>query len=230
MKRNTELLDKAEGFNIEVIKSYEIGKDYTYLYSELKDGLGYLEVQHSRSKEKILKVIFDGYKMIWYGSYGVFAFDCTWKTDLKSIPFENPYYLVEKISRGIKAKVFEGTYTKKLISRYIKEGTWFEYDLDENQRKDLMSWLESGANSYNRPESIESDYEDLLDIVEKLYSASGDEYEWVEAIRSLGEDEGYDLFGVEPYHMFDWGVVVYSSFFFLLYILSLVAEDYYKNL
>lgn len=229
MKRNLELLERADGFNKEVIKTYEIGKNYIYTYSKHEDDFGYLEVQHTGSKEKILKVIFDGYKMIWYGSYRVFAFDCTWKPDILSLPYENPSYLFEKLAGGIKGRIFEDKYAREAILKYIKEGTWFEYDLNEEQRKNLISWMEEGAKTYDFPEDLETDYEDLLELISKIWEASGDEYEWVETIRSLDEDDCYTLFGLEPYSMFDWGSIIHPVFYFLLYVLSLVAEDYSKK-
>jgi len=168
--------------------------------------------------------IFDGYHMSWYGDYGSFVFDCTWKTNVMNLAYNSPYYQLEKLD-SCKRYSFDSETCEKKFLKLIKEGDWYNDDLTEEQKKRFEEYISSNFD-YIFDDDILYEHEEICQAVKQLFQATGDEYEWVAAIRNniFEEEDFYNIFGCADYEIYDIGNKAPRRFFIILYILSVVAN------
>ncbi len=212
-------------------KDYGV-KDLTG-YEEIK-----YEIQHFTDEISRLKIVsiskrdfwcpvyamFDGYHMSWYGDFGSFVFDCTWKTNVMNLAYNSPYYQLEKLDSRDRTE-FNSEKCEKELLKMIKEGDWYNNDLSEEQRKRFDEYR-SDSDDYISYDDILLEYEEVCEEIKKLYIATDDEYEWISAIRNndLNETDCYNVFGCEEYEIYSIGNKAPIRFFIVLYILSVVAN------
>lgn len=208
----------------------------------IKDLTGYEEIEYEiqRFTDEISRVkiksksensfccpvyaLFDGYHMSWYGDYGSFVFDCTWKTDIMNLAYQSPYYQLEKLDSR-KRYSFDSETCEKQFLKLIKEGDFYNEDLTEEQRKRFDEYI-SESIDFISYDDILYEHEEVCEAIKRLYRATGDEYEWVAEIRNndLEEDDFYNVFGCADYEIYGIGNKAPLRFFIILYLLSVVAN------
>lgn len=168
--------------------------------------------------------MFDGYHMSWYGDYGSFVFDCTWKTNVMNLAYQSPYYQLEKLDSRARYSFDSETCEEKFLEA-VKSGDWYNDDLSEEQRKHFDEYI-SDSYYYICSDDILYEHEEVCEAIKKLYRATDDEYEWVAEIRNpdLEEDDFYNIFGCSDYELYNIGNKAPIKFFIILYMLSVVAN------
>lgn len=125
-----EILQKDYG--IKDLTGYE---DIKYEMQHFTDEISRVKIT-SKSKQNFccpVYALFDGYHMCWYGDYGSFVFDCTWKTNVMNLAYQSPYFM-----QIVKEKVGEET--------YIKWREEAEKEAEAYTIKDIMKTPYSRAN------------------------------------------------------------------------------------
>ena len=219
--RIAEILQKDYG--VKDLTDYE---EIEYEIQHFTDEISRVKIK-SKSKKSFccpVYALFDGYHMSWYGDYGSFVFDCTWKTNVMNLAYQSPYYQLEKLDSR-KRYSFDSETCEKQFLKLIKEGDFYNDDLTEEQRKRFDEYISEsfGFISYD---DILSEHEEVCEAIKRLYRATGDEYEWVAEIRNndLEEDDFYNVFGCADYEIYDIGNKAPLRFFIILYLLSVVAN------
>ena len=216
-----EILQKDYG--IKDLTDYE---EIEYEIQRFTDEISRVKIK-SKSKKSFccpVYALFDGYHMSWYGDYGSFVFDCTWKTNVMNLAYQSPYYQLEKLDSR-KRYSFDSETCKKQFLKLIKEGDFYNDDLTEEQRKRFDEYI-SESLDFISYDDILSEHEEVCEAIKRLYRATGDEYEWVAEIRNndLEEDDFYNVFGCADYEIYDIGNKAPLRFFIILYLLSVVAN------
>ena len=216
-----EILQKDYG--IKDLTDYE---EIEYEIQRFTDEISRVKIK-SKSKKSFccpVYALFDGYHMSWYGDYGSFVFDCTWKTNIMNLAYQSPYYQLEKLDSR-KRYSFDSETCEKQFLKLIKEGDFYNDDLTEEQRKRFDEYI-SESLDFISYDDILSEHEEVCEAIKRLYRATGDEYEWVAEIRNndLEEDDFYNVFGCADYEIYDIGNKAPLRFFIILYLLSVVAN------
>jgi hypothetical protein len=219
--RIAEILQKEYG-----IKDLTGFEEIKYEIQHFTDDISRVKIMSTSKRDFCCPVyaIFDGYHMSWYGDYGSFVFDCTWKTNVMNVAYDSPYYQLEKLDVPKRYQFNEQKCGKKLLE-LIKEGDWYNSDLNEEQKKRFDVFI---ATSYDSiwDDDVLYEHEEVCGAIKKLYQATGDEYEWVSEIRNtdLEEEDFYNIFGCADYEIYDIGNKAPLRFFIILYLLSVVAN------
>ena len=219
--RIAEILQKE--YDIKDIEAYE---EIEYEIQHFTDDISRVKINSISHRHFCAPVyaLFDGYHMSWYGDYGSFVFDCTWKTNVMNLAYESPYYQLEKLDAPKRYEFNEETCTESFLN-LIKEGDWYNDDLNEEQKKRFDEFISTPYDSIFEEDDVLYEHEEVCEDIKKLYRTTGDEYEWIAEIRNHGwqEDDFYNVFGCEPYEMYDIGNKAPVRFFIILYLLSVVA-------
>lgn len=219
--RIAEILQKDYGINN--LTGYE---EIEYEIQHFTDDISRVKIWSTSKCDFCCPVyaMFDGYHVSWYGDYGSFVFDCTWKTNVMNLAYESPYYQLEKLDSRARYS-FDGETCGNKLLKYIKEGDWYNDDLSEEQRERFDEYI-SESLDYISYDDILSEHEEVCEALKKLYKATDDEYEWVAEIRNtdLEEDDFYNIFGCADYEIYDIGNKAPMRFFIILYMLSVVAN------
>lgn len=168
--------------------------------------------------------MFDGYHMNWYGDYGSWSFSCTWKTKLGNLVYNSPYYQLEKLESPEREEFNEIQCMTRLME-VIRDGEWYQYSLDDEQRKRFEEYIEVAYDYIGLDDPLE-EHEEICEKLRDLYNAAREsEFEWFSALRNLhfDEDEIYSIFGCSEYELYDIGKKAPIKFFIILYMLSVVA-------
>ena len=169
--------------------------------------------------------LFDGYHMSWYGDYGFWGFCCTWKTNVMNLAYQSPYYQLEKLESR-ERKEFDQQECIKNLLKLIKEGFWYNYDLDEEQKKRFNEYITT-AFDYIDYDDVLYEYEDTCEKLKDLYNATQDEFDWVSTLRNINFEESNlnSVFDCEEYELYNIGKKEPGRFFIILYMLSVVANS-----
>ena len=137
MMKGNETIAKIlhEKYDIKDLTPYE---EIEYEIEQFTEEISRVKIQSKTGRNFCCPVyaLFDGYHMSWYGDYGFWGFDCTWKTDITNLAYNSPYYQLEKLESRDREEFDEDKCSKDFL-KLIKEGDWYNYDLDEDQRKRL---------------------------------------------------------------------------------------------
>lgn len=176
--------------------------------------------------------MFDGYHMSWYGDYGFWGFDCTWKTNIMNLAYDSPYYQLEKLESRERTEFNEEHCVKNLL-KAVKEGNWYNYDLDEEQQTRFEEYLETNFD-YIDSDDVLSEHEETCELIKDLLRNACSESDWDYTITRLDTDldELYSIFDCEQYELYQMGQKEPARFFIILYMLSVVKnleEERLKN-
>lgn len=165
----------------------------------------------------------DGYYMSWYGDYGSFGFDCTWRTSIENLPYQSPHYMYEKmdlLSKGSgNFKEFDSNKCRKELLETIMDSDSFQ-ELDELDQEKVIKYIQCPYCDID--ESLKYE-EDELDELKTCYMAAGeDEYSWVNAVREVSDSNTF--ISCESYAMYDFGMQLPTYFFIVFYVLSIVND------
>lgn len=167
--------------------------------------------------------MFDGYNMSWYGDYGFFGFNCTWKTNIMNLAYNSPYYQLEKLESRERKEFCEEECAKNLLKE-IKDGDWYNDDLTDAQKKRFDEYITT-SYEYIFSDDILYEYEEICETLKDLYNATEDKFSWVSELRKCNfEDELYNVFNCEEYELYNIGDKAPVRFFIILYMLSVVAN------
>lgn len=213
-------------------KEYEV-KDLTpyeeidYEIQRFTDEISRVKITSKNNRNFCCPVyaMFDGYNMSWYGDYGSWVFNCTWKTDISNLAYNYPYYQLEKLESGERNEFDEFECQKRLL-RLIREGDWYNFDLIEEQQKRFDEFIEDEYGYISYYDDVLSDHKDICDLLQQLVKAAADKFEWVAAIRhnEFDETDFGNIFGCEEYELYNIGEKAPVRFFIILYMLSVVAN------
>ena len=220
-------------------------KEYNIVDLTLWEEIDY-EIQHFTDEISRVKItskadispwcpvyaMFDGYNMSWYGDYGFWGFNCTWKTNVMNLSYNSPYYQLEKLESRERTE-FNKEYCSKNLLKAVKEGNWYNYDLDEEQQARFNEYLETEFD-YIDSEDVLSEYEETCELIKDLLRNSYSEGDWSYTLSRLdtGIDELYSIFDCEQYELYQMGQKEPVRFFIILYMLSVVKnleEERLKN-
>ena len=212
-----------DDYGIKDLSTYE---NIEYEIQKFSDDISRVVIKSSKEDALFCPVyaMFDGYHMSWYGDYGSFVFDCTWKTNVMNLAYESPYYQLEKLDSR-KHREFNETQCEEELIKTIKSGDWYNETLNDEQRKRFDEFIETPYD-YISYDDILYEYEDICNELQSLLKSTQDEYEWISAIRKIDFDE-YDashIFGCECYELYDIGDKAPVRFFIILYMLSVVRN------
>lgn len=166
--------------------------------------------------------MFDGNNMSWYGDYGFWGFNCTWDTNIHNLNYSGPYYMLEKLVSKDRYE-FNAKECEKQFLELLKEGSWYNTELDEAGQKRFLEFIEDPFD-YISCDGPLYEYENLCETLRCLYRATGDKYDWISSIRNLSQEDISDVFNCEEYALYDIGNKPPARFFIILYLLSIVAE------
>ena len=166
--------------------------------------------------------MFDGYHMSWYGDYGFWGFDCTWKTNITNLAYNSPYYQLEKLVSRERAEFNEEQCENKLLKR-IKESTWYTYDLTDEQKTRFDEFMKEPYDLIFSDDCL-YEYESECEMLKSLKNATENEYMWIASLYNLKESD-FDLLDCEEYELYDIGKKAPCRFFIILYMLSVVANS-----
>ena len=170
--------------------------------------------------------MFDGYHMSWYGDYGFWGFNCTWKTNISNLAYNSPYYQLEKLESRERAE-FNEEHCEKEFLRLIKEGDWYKDDLTDEQKKRFDEFMKTPYDYIgDEEEDCLYEYDELCEKLKELKDATVYETDWLYRMRSIdfSESEYYSIFGCEEYELYEIGKKAPIRFFIVLYMLSVVAN------
>lgn len=165
--------------------------------------------------------MFDGYHMAWYGDYGEYVFDCTWKTNVHNLAYNSPYYQLEKCQAS-RRKEFDADECAEQLIESIKNGYWYE-ELDQEQKARLEEIITS-PYVYIDDDDVLYEYEEICDKLQSLYRATEDKYEWIAEVRSTDFSDLEDVLDCEEYELYNFGEKAPLHYFIILYMLSVVAN------
>jgi hypothetical protein len=176
--------------------------------------------------------MFDGYNMSWYGNYGFWGFNCTWKTNVMNLAYNSPYYQLEKLESREHTE-FNEEYCAKNLLKAVKEGNWYEYDLDKEQQTRFEEYI-STEFDYIYSDDVLSEHEETCELIKELMDSSHCESDWNYRVSRLDfeRDDLYSIFDCEQYELYQMGQKEPVRFFIILYMLSVVnnlEEERLKN-
>lgn len=206
------------------VKDLTCWEDIHYELQNLADGIQRVKITSPESKGGFwcpVYAMFDGYHMCWYGDYGSFVFDCTWKVNICNIAYGSPYYQLEKL-RNRRQREFDGVKCREELLKVIKEGTWYKADLSDEQRTHLDNYLEVPYCSICYDDAL-YEHEETCEWLKNLLNSTDNEYEWVAAVNKM-DQEMLDIVECEHSDLFDMGQKPPIQFFIMLYLLSVVAN------
>ena len=162
--------------------------------------------------------------MSWYGDYGFWGFCCTWKTDVTNLAYNSPYYQLEKLESRERNE-FDQTQCVEQLMKLIKEGDWYNYDLDEEQQKRFDEFMSEPYDYISYYDDVLSEHKDVCEKLKDLKNATEDEYSWVAELRKTNfEEDLSNVFEYEEYELYNIGNKPSGRFFIILYMLSVVAN------
>ena len=217
--RIAEILTQQYG-----MKDITFLEDIHYELQNLADEIQRVKITSPESKGGFwcpVYAMFDGYHMCWYGDYGSFVFDCTWKVNIDNVAYGSPYYQLEKL-RNRRQREFDDEECRKELLKAIKEGFWYKTDLSDEQRTHLDNYLECPYSSIFYDDAL-YEHEETCEQLKNLLSSANDEYEWVAAVNKL-DQELLDIIECEHNDLFNMGQKPPIQFFIMLYLLSVVAN------
>ena len=217
-RRIAEIL--CNEYGIEDLTPYE---EIEYEIDRYTDEISRVKIRSKTNRKFCAPVyaMFDGYHMSWYGDYGSFVFDCTWKVSLENLAYGSPYYQLEKLDCP-EREVFDQEHCVSSLLKEIKTGDWFS-SLDDEQKERFDEFISTDFD-YISYEDCLYEHEEICEKLKKLYNAARDsEFEWYSALQNLDESDFYDVFDCEIYEFYDLGKKAPVKFFIILYMLSVVA-------
>lgn len=220
-KRIAEILQKE--YDVKDLTPYE---EIDYEIQRFTDEISRVKITSKTKRNFCCPVyaMFDGYNMSWYGDYGSWVFNCTWKTDISNLAYDSPYYQLEKLDSRERYEFDEYECQKRLL-HLIREGDWYNFDLSEEQQKRFDEFIEDEYGYISYYDDVLSEHKDICDLLQQLVKATADKFEWVSAIRhnELDETDFGNVFGYEEYELYNIGEKAPARFFIILYMLSVVA-------
>ena len=220
-ERIAEILQKEYG--VEDLTPYE---EIDYEIQRFTDEISRVKITSKTNRRFCCPVyaMFDGYNMSWYGDYGSWVFNCTWKTDISNLAYDSPYYQLEKLDSRERDEFDEEECKEKLL-KIIREGDWYNYDLIDEQRERFDEFIADEYDYISYYDDALSEHKDLCELLQQLVRATCDEIEWASAIRhnEFDESDFGNVFGYEEYELYNIGRKAPLRFFIILYMLSVVA-------
>ena len=220
--RIAEILQKE--YNIKNLEPYE---NINYEVMHLSEEISRVKITSKTGDSFCCPVyaMFDGYHMSWYGDYGSWVFDCTWKTDVMNLAYGSPYYQLKKLNSRDRHE-FNDDECKKRLLELIRDGNWYKYDLSDEQQSRFDEFITDYYACIDFEDDVLSEYIDLCDELQNLYESTEDEYSWISAVRKLNFDDlRSNVFSCEEYELYDIGKKAPGRFFIILYMLSVVANS-----
>lgn len=207
------------------IKNFTRYEEIDYEIETFTDEISRVKITSKNDSFCPVYAMFDGYNMSWYGDYGFWGFNCTWKTNIMNLAYQSPYYQLEKLEFG-KRKLFDEQECKKALLKNIREGDWFNNDLSEEQQKCFEDYI-SSSSYYIDSDDVLYEYEEICEILKDLYDAAEDEYDWIATIRNCDflEKNLDTVFTCEEWELYNIGEKAPARFFIVLYMLSVVANS-----
>nr|DAG65948.1 MAG TPA: hypothetical protein [Caudoviricetes sp.] len=225
MKGNKEIAQiLKQDYGINNLTPFE---DISYEIERYTAELSRVKIQSNSGKVFHCPVyaMFDGHYMSWYGDYGFWGFNCTWKTNITNLAYNSPYYQLEKLESR-KRTEFNSERCENEFIRMIKEGDWYNHNLTEKQRKSFDKFITDDFHDYVDCDDYLFEIAEKCENLKALKNATHDETDWYSALgrNNLDESDIYEIFGCEEYELYTIGNKVPGRFFIILYMLSIVAE------
>lgn len=169
--------------------------------------------------------MFDGYHMSWYGDYGFWGFNCTWKTNITNLAYNSPYYQLEKLESRERTE-FNSERCAEEFLRLIRENDWYKYNLTEKQRKSFDKFIRDDFHDYVDCDDCLFEIAEKCENLKMLKNATNNETDWYSELNNnnLDESDIYEIFGCEEYELYKIGNKVPGRYFIILYMLSVVAN------
>ena len=222
MKGNATIAEiLKEEYDINDLTPYE---DIEYEIDNYSDEISRVKIQSKSGRNFCCPVyaMFDGHHMSWYGDYGFWGFDCTWKTNITNLAYNSPYYQLEKLVSRERAEFNEEQCENKLLKR-IKESTWYTYDLTDEQKTRFDEFMKEPYDLIFSDDCL-YEYESECEMLKSLKNATENEYMWIASLYNLKESD-FNLLDCEEYELYDIGKKAPCRFFIILYMLSVVANS-----
>jgi hypothetical protein len=219
-RRIGEILQKEYG-----VKDLYIYEDITYEIERFSDKVSRVTIKSNKNGCFCpVYAMFDRHFMQWYGDYGPWGFDCTWETDVMNLAYHSPYYQLEKLDSR-ETTEFDDQFCRENLIKKIKESTFYEDDLTEDEKARFDEFIESDYEYIDYEDELYCHQEDC-EKLQELLKATNDEHEWISAVRNMDfdEDEVSYFFGCEEYELYSIGQKEPVRFFIILYLLSVVCE------
>ena len=219
--RIREILQKEYG--VKDLTKYE---DITYKIERFTDKVSRVTIRSNKRIFSPVYAMFDRWFMQWYGDYGSWGFCCTWDTDVMNLAYESPYYQLEKLESR-KRTEFDEDFCRENLIKNIKESTFYEYDLTEEEKASFDTFIKDPYNDYIDYEDELYGYKEDCEKLKELVNATGDEFEWISTVRNsdFTEEDYTYFFGCEGYELYDIGQKEPVRYFIILYLLSVVCES-----
>ena len=216
-----EILQKE--YNIKNLTPYE---EIDYEVEQFTDEISRVRIESKTGANFCCPVyaMFDGYHMSWYGDYGFWGFDCTWKTNIMNLAYQSPYYQLEKLESKERKEFCNQKCAENLLEE-IKSGDWYNYDLSDEQQKQFDSYI-TDPYTYIYSDDELYEYEQICEALKDLYNSTDDKYSWISAINNhdFCEENLDTVFNCEYWELFAIGDKAPARFFIILYMLSVVAN------
>ena len=223
MKGNTVIAEiLKDEYGIADLTPYE---EIEYEIENFSEEVSRVKIQSTSGRNFCCPVyaMFDGYHMSWYGDYGFWGFDCTWKTNVMNLAYNSPYYQLEKLASRDREEFNEEKCSSELL-RIIKEGDWYEYDLTDEQKQRFEEFMKTPFDYIGyADEDCLYEYEEECEMLKKLQDATESEHIWIASLWGLKESD-FELLGCEDYELYGIGKKAPARFFIILYMLSVVAN------
>lgn len=217
-KRIAEIMTKDYG--VKDLTPYE---EINYEISNFTDEISRVKITSKTNRNFCAPVyaMFDGYHMAWYGDYGEYVFNCTWKTNVHNLAYCSPYYQLEKCQAQRRTEFDENECAEQFM-KSIKNSFWYE-ELDQDQKARLEEFIQEPYD-YICFDDVLYEYEEICEKLQTLYRATSDKYDWVAELRNTDFDDLQDVFDCEEYEMYSFGEKAPLRYFIILYMLSVVAN------
>lgn len=212
-----------EEYGVKDLTKYE---DITYKIERFTDKVSRVTIKSNKRIFSPVYAMFDRWFMQWYGDYGSWGFCCTWDTDVMNLAYESPYYQLEKLESRKRTEFDDDVCRENLIKK-IKESFFYEYDLTEDEKSRFDTFIEDRYDTYIDYEDELYGYREDCEKIKELVNATGDEFEWISAVRNsdFTEEDYTYFFGCNEYELYDIGQKEPARFFIILYLLSVVCES-----
>ena len=212
-----------EEYGVKDLTKYE---DITYKIERFTDKVSRVTIKSNKRIFAPVYAMFDRWFMQWYGDYGSWGFCCTWDTDVMNLAYESPYYQLEKLESRKRTEFDDDVCRENLIKK-IKESSFYEYGLTEDEKSRFDTFIEDRYDTYIDYEDELYGYREDCEKIKELVNATGDEFEWISAVRNsdFTEKDCTYFFGCDKYELYDIGQKEPARFFIILYLLSVVCES-----
>lgn len=216
----------SDDYGISDLSSFD---DISYKIDNYTDTTSRVKITSNNSERFCCPVyaMFDSHHMSWYGDYGFWGFNCTWKTNVMNLPYNSPYYQLEKLESRERTD-FDHEFCKEEFLRLIRESDWYIQSLTEEQRKCFDDFLEDEYSDYVDIDSDNclAEIDDICENLKALKNSTNSEADWYFALShtDLKEYDMYEIFGKEEYELYNIGRKIPVRFFIILYMLSVVAN------